>query len=384
MAYTSIASTDDVAQKIYRPVLTHQAERSWIAEYLWGTDDEAAVQVQDEPTRLRGDTVQVRFCPTEEHAGFGEDDDIEGNEASLKFRFHEYNLHSWAHAFAQRNTMSQQRVNFNLYKAALQKLPILWRRRWERSLWNQLGGAQYVTTAAGLAAIQAIAADARLYNNLTHRDNNLAGGNAVETIDENHIRRAKGSATAAAVAADTTAVMSLGEIDELRVRAESAGYMDYPIAPTSTGYYYLVISPEQKRQLRAGTSAGDWQDLQRALLEGGQDYKKSGLATDVVGLYNNTIIVCSAYLPRGWDTVDTPLVNTRRAIFIGAKAAVWGWGEGYAGENNHLDWIEQTRDYRKKGVAAESVYGCKRLTFPNLSGTTETFGSMVLETYVPN
>lgn len=382
MASTSISTSESIAQKVWRPGLIHSAERHWIAQDLMGTDEESAIQIQDEPSRQRGDTVQVRFSPTEEHAGFGEDDDIEGNEAKLNFDFDELKIGFWAHAFSQRNQMSQQRVNIDLKKAAMQKLPVLWQRRMERSILNQLGGAQWVTTAAGLTALQALDSE---YSNLTHKDNNLAGMNSCARVDASHTRYAKGSANAAAVAADTTAVMSLSLIDDLVLRAESRSYLTYPIPPTSSGYWYLIVHSDAARQLRNGTSAGDWQDLQRALLEGGFDYKRNPIYRNHLGLYGNVIVVKSDYVPRAADADDTPLDNTRANIFIGAKAGICAYGQGYT-DGQHLDWVEQVRNYKVWGVSADSVYGVKRLEFsPDLTATStnETYGCMIGVTYAP-
>ena len=51
------------------------------------------------------------------------------------------------------------------------------------------------------------------------------------------------------------------------------------------------------------------------------------------------------------------------------------FGEGYA-DGNHLDWVEQTRDYRKWGVLADSCFGVKRTIF-----NSQTYASLVLVTY---
>ncbi len=377
---TPIGTSSSVAQKIWRPVLNHQAERSWISHLLIGTDEDSCIQLQDEPSKMHGDTVQVRFSPTIEQPGFGEDDDIEGNEADLRFDFDEFKIGFHAQAYKQRNQMSQQRININIKKAALQKLPVTWKRWRERTIFGQLGGATYLNSAAGLAAIQLI--DTEYLTLTNYSDNRLTAMNAATAFDSSHLIYAGASNSSAAnVAADTTATMSLGLIDALVERAESRAALNYPIPPCNLGYWVLVISPEQKRQLRQATSSGDWADLQRAMLEGGLPWDDSEFKRGAVGIYNNTLICVSDYLPRGRDSADVPVALTKMALFLGAKSGVIAYGQGYT-DGQHLDWTEQVTNYKVWGVSADSVWGAKRLTFPNLAGTTQTYGCIGLLTYV--
>lgn len=377
---TPIGTSSSVAQKIWRPVLNHQAERSWISHLLIGTDEDSCIQLQDEPSKLHGDTVQVRFSPTIEQPGFGEDDDIEGNEADLRFDFDEFKIGFHAMAHKQRNQMSQQRININIKKAITVKHPVLWKRFRERTFFAQLGGATYLNSAAGIANAAVLDPDYTYVNNWS--DNRLTGMNAAVAFDSAHIVYAgAANTTAALVGADTTATMSLSLIDSLVEKAETRAALDYPIAPCSLGYWILVISPEQKKQLRRATSSGDWADLERAKLEGGLPWDDSEFRKGCVGIYNNTLIVVSDFLPRGRDSADTPEANTRVALFLGAKAGVIAYGQGYT-DGQHLDWTEQVRNYKVWGVSTDSVYGFKRLTFPNISGTTQTYGCLALVTYV--
>lgn len=380
MADTYVGTSAAIAQKIWRKALIHQAERHWLTHLLISKDEDAAIHMQEETSRESGDTVQVRFSPTEDQPGFGENDDIEGNEAALTFSYDEYKIGYRAFAFSQRSPMSQQRVNINLKKSALHKHPILWKRYRERSILAQLGGAQYLNTAAGLAAIQAIDTE---YVPLVTDDNNLTGMNAAAAIDSNHLFYAGGKTTAADVAGESTAIMSLSLIDNLEEAANSRKSMDYPIPRCHLGCYVLIISTEAKKQLRQSTAAGTWGDFQRARLEGGLPWMDSEFVKGALGYYNNTLVVVSDYLPRAWDSADTPLVNTRMNLFLGAKAGCIAYGQGYTG-GDHLDWTEQVRNYKTWGSATDTIWGCKRTTFDNLSGTSETYGCLGLVTYVAN
>lgn len=361
MASTVIGTSHEIAQTIYRAGLIQQAEVNTLAASFWGTEDDAVCQLQEDFTRERGDTMKIRFSPTVDQTGFGDQDEIEGNESSLTWDTDTLTINYHAFAYALSGVMSQQRTNINLKKTSLTKLAIQWTRHWERNFFNQACAYTPVNSTANYS---------------------LSGMNIVTAIDADHIVRANSLGTDDLVGADTSATMSLDYIDELVTRASSTAYLDYPIPPSSSGYYYLVLHTENAKQLRQNTSAGDWQDIQRALLEGGLDYKSSPIAKGFLGLYNNTIIVSSDYIPKGVQAADSTAAvsNTRRAVFFGARAMVAGFGNGYT-DGNHLDWVEQTRDYRKWGVMADSVYGMKRILFDDLSGSKQTYGLQILTLY---
>lgn len=359
MAATSISTSNPIAQKIYKAGLIHQAEVASLFMSLVGDEDDAAVCLIDDFSRQRGDTVQVRFSPTRDTTPFLENDEIEGNEESLDFDKMEFKIGYAAFAQAMANQMSQQRVNVNIKKASLTKLAIKWERYWNKNGFNQLCAYTPVNSTAGYA---------------------LSGFNAVVSIDSDHIIRAGNQATDQAIT--SADVLDLDLIDELMTRVQSTAYLDYPIAPTSSGYYYLIVHPDQARQLRQNTGDTGWRDLERAKLEGGMGFEGSALEKGFLGIYNNVVLVASDYITKGVQSADstTAVANTRRAVLLGSKAAYMGFGETYTG-GDHLDWREQIRDYKRWGVMADSVFGIKRTEFQDLSGSLQTYGLMILTTY---
>ena len=360
MAATSIGTSSPIAQKIFKAGLIHNAEVASLGMAFVGDEDDAAIVLVDDFSRQRGDTVQIRFSPTRETNPFLENDEVEGNEESLDFDKMEFKIGYAAFAYAQANQMSQQRININLRKAALTKLSIKWERYWNKNIFNQLCAYTPANSTTGYA---------------------LSGFNAVVSIDSDHILRAGDRASDETIT--SADVMDLDLIDDLMTRVQSTAYMDYPIAPTSSGYYYLVMHPDQARQLRQNTGDTGWRDLQRALLEGGLSYERdSALARGFLGMYNNVILVACDYITKGVNSSSstTAVSNTRRAVLLGSKAAYMGFGETYTG-GDHLDWREQIRDYKKWGVMTDSVFGIKRTEFADLGGTTQTYGLMVLSTY---
>lgn len=355
MAYIGTGST--LTQKAWRSGLTHEAERQTYLMGFVSEDDTSGICLLEELTRQRGDTIQVRFSPTDDtHDGFSDADEIEGNEEQLSFITDEMKIDYLGFAYKQPGQMSQQRVNFDLKQAAFTKLGVRWSRRYEEWGFNQL--ACY-TPAMGAGQ-----------NNFKR-----TGLNAVPTVDANHYLDPEG-------AGDDESITSSGPptldfLTEAVATLTSKATISYPLAPCPDGYYHWFIHTFQAKLLRENTTAGDWGDIFRAVLEGGKKYESSAHARGYMGVYNNVKIHVSDYIPLGVDSGDAtlPVANVRRSVLMGSRAAHWAYGEGYA-SGDHLDWSEQVRSHKVWSVLADTVGGCKVTVFNN-----ELYGSAVLSTY---
>ena len=358
-AGTIIGTGNTLTQSAWRALLCHEAERQAHLMSFLGEEEDSALVLINDLSKVRGDSIQIRFSPTDDtHDGFGEGETIRGRELSVSFNTDSLKIGWLAEAYAEQGPMSQQRVNFSIKQASFYKLRTWWSRRFEESILNQLGG--YLPASTGLYK--------------------RCGLNAIPATDANHHVFATGSADET-VGADSTAIMTLDLIDECVLKAQSKSELSYPIATCSDGYYHLVVHPYQWKQLRQNTTSGQWEDITRATLEGGADFRKSPFARGWLGVWNNTKIHVSDYVPNGVNSgTDAAEGNVRRAVFMGAKSGHMAFGEDFAG-GDHLSWIEQVDDYVVYGILAGTVMGFKTTRFNNSSGTSENYGSMVISTY---
>jgi len=360
---TIIPTGSALKERLYRPGLTHEAERQ---SYMLGfadTEDDACVVLLEEFTKKRGDTIQLRFSPTDDSRdGYTVGDTIQGTEGDIDVLTDNLKIDWLGEAFKNDDPMSQQRVSWDIKKACFIKAQTWWSRRFETIILNQLAG---YTPAMG--------ADQKNYKR--------TGMNPVTAVDADHVFRPNNVATDQALGAADR--MSLDWINELTLRAQSKAYLDWPIAPGPDGYYHLVIHPICWRDLRQSTSPGDFQDLQRARLEGGQSYDASAFAKSYTGLYNMTKIHVSDYVPYGVQSADatTAVTTVRRCVFMGARAGHLAFGQGYNNEG-HLDWTERVFEFKKWGVLADSILGFKRTEYSETDGAAgSTYGCMVLPVY---
>lgn len=358
MATTTVPSGSSLNQRIYKMGLNHQAEVATLFMNLVGEADDSAIRLIEDFSRQRGGSIQTPFSPTVSQTPFAEGQQVEGNEYGLSFSLFTFLIGYAAFAFAQQGPMDQQRTNINLHKAALTKMPILWERYWNTMGFYHACGYTPGSTSPYL----------------------LAGHNAVATVDELHIVRPRDeTADENLTSAD---VIDLDLIDTALARLKSNQVFDYPIPPTDSGYYILVVSTDQARQLRTGVGETGWRDLQRAKLEGGANYDSSSLAMSFLGVYGKVIIVECDYITKGVNSVTptSSVANTRRAVLFGGGGAFLGFGEGYT-NGEHIDWIEQMRNYTVWGCLTNSVFGHKTIVWPDLSDVTRRYASIVIPTY---
>jgi len=367
---SDIGTSNALTQRVWRAGMTHEAERQCLAMGFLSEDEDAAFYLYDDLTKEAGDQVRVKFSPTDDtQDGFGDSDTIEGNEEDLEILEDTFKIDYLALAYKQRGQMSQQRTNVDLKKSAFVKLSVRWARRWEQWVFNQLCG---YTPASWLTDGVA---------NGVGTNYKRTGNNPVTQYDSAHIWRPTG--ITADESLTTSHRMTLSVINEVLMTATSKRFITYPLTPASDGYYHLFLSPRHWFRLRENTTAGQWADLTRAQLEGGQQWSKSGFKRGHLGTYGQVKLHVTDYVTYGVNssTPATAVTGVDRAVLVGARALHMGFGQDYASQD-HLDWVEQVRDYRKWGVAADTIGGCKRTLFalPN-GGATQTYNAFLIPTY---
>lgn len=357
MAATIINTGDAISQKVWRPGLIHEVERQTIGMNWVAKGDQNAFMLLDDLTKKRGDIVQIRFSPTDDSDGLSEGDQITGNGQKVRFFNDELKISWLGESWELESPMSQQRVNFDLKQTVFNKASIWWRRRWDESIWNQMCGF----TPSNTAGFKRTGLNPVVEYTSTHRIFSDPSGLGPYITDE-------------AVAADTTAIITLDDINTALLRMQSKSFLTYPIAPAQDGFYHIVISPVGWKQLRDSSTAGDWEDIQLSQVKGGVDYTSTGLARGFMGIYNNVKIHVSDYITNGVNSISgLSEPNTRRAVIFGQKAASMAFGEGYA-QDGHLDWHEEVFDHKRWSLLVDSVYGFKRVAFD----TTTAYGSIVI------
>jgi N4-gp56 family major capsid protein len=277
------------------------------------------------------------------------DDVLEGNEEALATYSDDVFLGQLRHAVRSAGKLSEQRVPFSVRDEARDGLADWFSARIDEGFMNQLAG----------------------YTDQT--DTRYTGMQAALATDANHsllCGDAAGGATASLGASD---IYSLSIID---VAIERAKILTVPMRPVKVGansYFVNFIHTFQGTQIRRNTGTGEFIDLNKSVLQGGEGRGDSPIFNGAFGVYNNTVIHDSTRIP-------SSLASTRRAVFCGAQSAAIAFGKNSG--PNQFSWVEKVFDYDNQlGVATGLIFGLKKLVFAYSDANTHNFGNLVITSY---
>lgn len=353
MAYTSYGLNDAETVKVWARVAQHQALKATPIAPLIGKagDKNAVIYQKDELKKGAGDRIRCTLYTTPTGDGFSEGDTVEGNAESLTSYTDDLVINELGHAIGVKGegTIDQQRVPWSLRKEAMFQLGEWWANRYSETFFNVACGntAQSNTKYTGLNAPTAPSANRKIYAGSATTDEGL----------------------------NSTDTFTLDLIDYAKEMAETADVPVRPIMINGEKKYIVYLHNFQVTSLRTNTSTGQWREIQLAALQGGKD-SKNPLYTSALGEYHDCILRKAFHVPQGvHSTAGTAVSNTRRAVLLGAQAAVMGFGR--KDQANKFRWHEELLDHgRKLEVSAFSNFGMKKSVY-----NSEDFGSVTIHSY---
>ena len=143
--------------------------------------------------------------------------------------------------------------------------------------------------------------------------------------------------------------------------------------------YICFLHPFQVTQLRTSTDTGQWLDIQKAAMSGGQ-VSDNPIWSQALGMYHDTLLMDNTRITQGVNSSTGAAVTAvRRAVFAGAQALTMGHGRktDSGTQDNNFSWNEETFDYGNKlGVSAGSIFGMKKARYNSLD-----FATIVISSY---
>ena len=353
MATTSFGVNDALAVKLWAKMLA-QAERDTLdIAPLMGTDAGSIIHIKSDTQKGTGD--QVTFALRTRLSGDGktENETAEGNGESLTTYSDAVVINELGHVVGVKseNTIDQQRVPFDLRAEGKDALVEWWADRKAASFFNQVCGntVQTSTKYTGMQATTAPSSTRQIWAGSATTDQGLTSS-------------------------DT---FTLDLIDQAVELASVGNNMIRPIRIGGDKKYVLYLHPYQVTSLRTNYASGQWGDIQKAALMGAAS-TKNPIYTNALGEYHNVIIRQSQDIPLGCNssTPTTAVSNTRRAVLLGAQAAVAAFGQKQSGPNK-FRWNEELLDHKRKlEISAWCIWGLKKTRFNSID-----FGSLVISTY---
>lgn len=359
MAVTSYGTNDPLAVKLWSKLLSVEVLKNTWASKFMGPTSSSIIHVKDELNKSAGDKITYGLRMQLQGNGIIGDGTLEGNEESLTTYSDAVIINQLRHAVRSAGRMTQQRIPFNIRDEALSGLRDWWTDRIDWSLFNQVCGNPNTQEPSGPVA---------------GSDTRWTGLQATITPDTNHIKSANtASAGDENIGSGNTFVLSMFD------RAvEAARTLTPAIRPVKVGgrdFYCSFMHPYQVTDLRTNTNTGQWLDIQKAVLTGGE-IDDNPIFDGSLGMYNGVLIHSDYRVTNGANSSTSAGITTvRRAVFAGAQAAVMAFGRDNGPER--FTWVEELFDYENElGVSAGLIFGMKKAVF-----NSADFATIVLSSY---
>jgi N4-gp56 family major capsid protein len=363
MAKTEFGVNHPLAVKLWSKTLAREAYRKTFISKFIGKGEDSLIQEKTELKKSAGDKITCGLRPQLEGDGVEGDATLEGNEEALRFFDDSVVINQMRHATRSKGKMSEQRVPYNLRNEGKNGLSDWFARRKDTVFFNHICGNTAETRG--------------LYT----------GHNTVTAPTTNRIIRAGNQANDESLTSSD--IFTLDLIDIARERAETAsikantGPLIRPIRIGGEDMYVMFIHDYQATSLRTNTATGQWADIQKAAMQGG-DVAGNPIFKGSLGVYNGVILHKASRVTQGVRS-DTGVnfANSRRAVLCGAQAATIAYGSENGAER--YSWHEEMFDYGNQlGVSGGCIWGMKKTKFTpadDSATNAEDFGTIVVSTY---
>lgn len=365
MANTTFSTSHTLTPTIWAKELARETiRRTFIGKFI-GQGDDALVVEKVDLKKQAGDTIRCGLRMQLSGEGVQGDATLEGNEESMQFFNDSLIVDQLRHAVRINGRMTEQRALYNLRSEAKTALADWYADRYDTAFFNHIAGYTVQT------------------------DTKYTGNNAIVAASTNRILRVNGAASDSALtSADTFSLEWVDyarELAEVSSSADSTGPLVRPVMVDGEPMYVMFLHDYQVTDLRTSTSTGQWLDIQRAAMQGG-DVSKNPIFTGALGVYNGVVLHKAKRVPQGVNGASA-VTTARRAVLCGAGAAMIAYGgrdsSGKVGETKY-SWDEELFDYKNQyGVAAGAIWGLKKAQYAPESGSTnqEDYGTIVVSSY---
>lgn len=351
MAATVFGVNDALAVKLWSKMLEAEVLKNTWAERFMGTSRDSLIQIKDETSKSAGDKITYGLRMQLTGGGVAGDATLQGNEEALTRYSDSVIIDQLRHAVKSGGKMTEQRVPFSIRDEAMSGLRDWWTDRIDTSFFNQICG--YTPQS----------------------DTKYTGMNAMTAPDSSHIIRLSGEAADQSVS--TTSLFTLSYLDKAVEKARTLTPAIRPIRLGGKSYYVAFLHPYQVTDMRISTTTGQWLDIQKAAMTGGE-VQDNPIFDGSLGVYNGVVLHQDTRVTQGVSGADgTPVTGVRRAVFCGAQAAMMAYGRENTNAEQRFSWVEETFDYKNQlGVSAGQIFGMKKTVY-----NATDFSTIVLASY---
>jgi N4-gp56 family major capsid protein len=343
MAVSSYGTNDPLAVKLWSKRLAVEVlKQTWLHKFM-GEESSNIFQIKDETRKSAGDKITYGLRMQLSGLGVVGDGALAGNEESLQTFSDAVVINQLRHAVRSAGRMSQQRVPFDVRDEALSGLRDWWADRIDKSGFNQLCGNTAETNYVNTGGTQNTGLQAPIAPDSSHRKDTAGGTNDTSLASTNKF--------------------NLNILDTAREAARTLTPAIRPVRVDGKEYYVGFIHDYQVTDMRESTATGQWLDIQKAAMTGGE-VEDNPIFDGSLGVYNGIILHSDFRVTTGCDanTASTAVTNVRRAVLAGAQAGMVAYGRDSGPER--YTWVEELFDYENQlGVSAGQIFGMKKTVF---------------------
>ncbi len=362
MSTTTFPVSDAMAVKLWSKKVAEAERDTMEIAKLMGESDESIIQVKSDfsKTNAKGDQVTFALRARFTGDGFTEGEKAIGNGEGQTYYSDACLINELGHVTGCRseNTIDAQRVTMDLRDQGKSGLAGWWSDRKARVFFNQVCGYTPANTVA-------VGSGGPKYT----------GFNTVTAPSSGRHIWAGSAANDQSLTSSDTFIVSL--IDRAKEIAATGNNMVRPVMVGGQPKYVMYLDVSQVTSLRLNAASGGWLDIQKAAMAG-MDATKSPIYTGAIGEWNNVVLRQSQDVTQGVNgSTGAAITTVRRAVLLGAQAAVCGYG----GVNKYgpmkYRWSEELIDHgRELEVGAWSIWGLKKARY-----NSADFGTVVVSTY---
>jgi N4-gp56 family major capsid protein len=374
MASTAYGTNHGLTVKAWAKKLWIEAlKETRYAQFKGSDSQDSLISLKSEVSKEAGDRVTQGLRMQLTGAGVAGDGTLEGNEEALVTYNDAVVIDQLRHAVRSSGKMSEQRVTFDHRQEAKAGLRDWWSDRLDTWLFNQLAGATTQQTQANGTSSASV-------------DTRYSGMNAALAPDTGHIFSSSNdvdNTTEASLSLTTTFALKYADLDRAVARAKTGNNGTAPVVRplkvNGDDMFVLFIHPFSTTQLRKNTATGNFQDIQKATLQGGR-INDNPIITGLLGTYNKVMMVEDQRVPLV-STAVTSSASYRRNVFCGAQAAIMAVGQNHS--DAKMTWHEETFDHGNQlAVSSALIAGLKKAQFP-INGTATDFSTIVISSFAP-
>lgn len=334
---------------------------------LMGTGENNIVQLLDDLTKQKGDTITIGL--TAKMSGFGVtgDSELEGNEEKINAYSESISIDQQRFAVRLTGKLDEQKNAYNMRMDAKNKLSIRLQEFIEQQMFLKLGGvANTSLTDINGTVVGTRAAWSNTPDTIPAADSAAGYGDRYLCADYTN-----GADSLAA-----TDLLTPALITRLKVKAQLASPKIMPLKIDGVNHYVLFIHPWQAYDLKRNA------EFTQAQREAEVRGKNNPIFTGALGIWDSVIIYEHEYVPfldisvaghnfgAAASGTDFSAVDAFRAILCGKQAAA------FAKCQNENGWVEESFDYKNKtGFATGLIGGIQKVMF-----NSKEYATVVLDT----